>query len=80
MKPCDEVKLIKRIEYVITNNAEKAKKKLLEKGPDHVQKKHSRIDPELGLQRVKNNKFWLKWKALPARTPSSDCTTFTIIV
>jgi hypothetical protein len=59
MKPCDEVKLIKRIKYVITNNAEKAKKKHLEMGPDHVQKKYSRINPELGLQRVKNNKSWL---------------------
>ncbi len=77
MKPCDEVKQIKRIKYVITNNAEKAKKKLLEKGPDHVQKKYSRIDPELGLQRVKNNKSWLKSKALPACTPSGDRTTFT---
>jgi hypothetical protein len=77
MKPCDEVKLIKRIKYVITNNAEKAKKKLLEKGSDHVQKKYSQIDPELGLQRVKNNKSWLKWKALPACTPSGNHTTST---
>jgi hypothetical protein len=41
MKPCDEVKLIKRIKYVIMNNAEKAKKKLLEKRPNHVKKKYS---------------------------------------